>query len=55
MATVYKIEVETVSEWVNYPPEHLEKMLKKFFEEHKDEKTGHGFVNTEVKAKRDGN
>lgn len=27
MATVYKIEIKTVSDWVNYSPKELEKII----------------------------
>tara|TARA_R110000823_G_scaffold306061_1_gene428328 strand:- start:146 stop:343 length:198 start_codon:yes stop_codon:yes gene_type:complete len=33
MATVYKIEIETVSAWTNYEPKELEKKIKQFLEE----------------------
>ena len=28
MATVYKVEIEIVSDWINYPPEYVEKFIK---------------------------
>ena len=28
MATVYKVEVEVVSHWVNYPEEQMSEMIK---------------------------
>jgi hypothetical protein len=32
MATVYKIEVEIVSDWVNYPKEQISEMVKEAIE-----------------------
>lgn len=32
MATVYKIEVEIVSDWVNYPKEQIAEMVKEAIE-----------------------
>lgn len=52
MATVYKIEIETVSPWVNYPPEQIKEMFEKFLEEFEDENTSNKFECTEVKVKR---
>lgn len=28
MATVYKIEIELISDWINYPPKDLERIIK---------------------------
>jgi len=33
MATVYKVEVEIVSDWINYTPEEIEEIIKKRIEE----------------------
>ena len=32
MATVYKIEVETVSHWINFPPDEIKERIKKAIE-----------------------
>lgn len=32
MATVYKIEIETVSHWINFPPSDMEERIKKAIE-----------------------
>lgn len=52
MATIYKVEIETVSAFVNYDEKHMEELFKKFLKEYKDPKTGHKFENTKVKVKR---
>lgn len=53
MATVYKIEIETVSPWCSYPPEQVKEMLEKFFEEFEDENApGNKFENTEIEVVR---
>lgn len=33
MATVYKIEIEVTSAWVNFPPEAIEKAMVTLIEE----------------------
>ena len=52
MATVYKIEIETTSAWVNYNEKYVKEMFEKFLKEHKDENTGFGFENTTVEVER---
>ena len=52
MASVYKVEIKTVSAWSNYPPAYLEKLLKDFMEKHRDKDTGLRFESTEVVVKR---
>ena len=52
MASVYKVEIKTVSAWSNYPPAYLEKLLKEFLEKHRDKDTGLRFESTEVVVKR---
>ena len=47
MATVYKIEIESVSDWVAYPPEQVEKEIKDFLES----KAELGMTSVKVKAK----
>ena len=51
MATVYKIEIETVSPWVSHPEEHIKELFEKFLEEYEDN-NGMGFESTEVEVKR---
>jgi hypothetical protein len=50
MATVYKIEIETVSAFVAYPEEEVKKILEEFLKNYKDKKTRLGFESTEVKV-----
>jgi hypothetical protein len=56
MATVYKVELEMVDDWVNHPPEEIEKFLKGLnFSIIYDEETNTPVGNikvTEVKAER---
>jgi len=33
MATIYKIEIEVVSEWINYTPKDIEIMIKEKIED----------------------
>lgn len=33
MATVYKVEVEIVSDWINYTPEDIERMVRQKIED----------------------
>jgi hypothetical protein len=49
MATVYKIEIQTVSSWINYPPEEIAKDLKEFLES----RDHLGMVNTKIKVIRE--
>lgn len=46
MTTVYKIEIEVTSAWVNFPPEAIEKALMNLIEEQTD------LESVEVKAIR---
>jgi|TARA_R110000824_G_scaffold291588_4_gene480124 hypothetical protein len=47
MATVYKLEVKTVSPWAAYPPEAVAKLIKDFLENYENEQ-GLGFESTEI-------
>lgn len=38
MATVYKVEVEIVSDWVNYTEEQIQKIVKEQLEEYRNSK-----------------
>ena len=49
MATVYKLELEIVSHWVNYDPKLLEKKIQTAIEEN----TEKSVEVTEIKANRD--
>lgn len=48
MATVYKIQIQTVNDWTSYPPKQLEKEIKEFL----DNKEGLNMRGTKVKVKR---
>ena len=52
MATLYEIEIKTVSPFCAYNEEYMKKMLEKFFKEYKDENNKLGFESTEIKVKR---
>jgi hypothetical protein len=52
MATIYKVKIKTVSPWISFNEEYMEKMFEKFLKEYKDEKTGLGFECTEIEVKR---
>lgn len=52
MATVYKVEIKTVSAWQAYPEDYVKEMFEKFLKEYEDEKTGLGFENSEVEVKK---
>jgi len=52
MATVYKIEIETVSAFINYPPEEIERIVNKMFKEYIHPPLGLKFENTKVNAIR---
>jgi hypothetical protein len=52
MATVYEIEIETVSPWVCHPEKDIEELFKKFLDEYKDEKyPAASFESTNVKVR----
>ena len=38
MATVYKVEVEIVSDWVNYTEEKIQEIVKEQLEEYRNSK-----------------
>jgi len=52
MATVYNIEIKTVSAFVNYNEKYMEEMFSKFLEDYKDKDNNLGFECTEIKVKR---
>ena len=49
MATVYKVELELVSDWVNYTPETLAKLVEKILHEEKVAKVRVTDINIERK------
>ena len=52
MATVYRIEIVTVSALVAHSTEEVKGLFEKFLSEYKDENTGLGFECTEVEVKK---
>lgn len=53
MATVYKVEIEMVSDWVNYPPETLQEVLKELIESNTDADNSHNEVTvSKIKVER---
>jgi len=52
MATIYNIEIKTVSPFCAFDEDYMKKMLKKFFKEYQDSETGLRFENTEIKVER---
>lgn len=52
MATIYNIEIKTVSAFCAFDEEYMEKMFHKFLKEYRDEETGLGFENTEIEIVR---
>lgn len=49
MATVYKIEIKAVSDWVNHPPEFIEKTIRNILE---TRFTSIDFKKAEIKVER---
>ena len=52
MATVYKIEIETVSAFVNYNEKYIKDLFEKFLKEYKDPELKLGFESTEIEVSR---
>lgn len=52
MATIYKIEIKTVSPFMAWSEDYMTKLFKKFLKEYEDELTGMKFESTEVKVKK---
>lgn len=55
MATVYKIEIKAVSDWINYPPEYIESKLLDFLRKSEygdDPKDTIKFEKLEIKVER---
>ena len=51
MATIYKIEIKTVSAFTNYSPQQMQEILQQMIEDHRN-KNGQGFESTEVNVER---
>jgi uroporphyrinogen-III decarboxylase len=52
MATVYKIQGEFTSAFVNYPPEEIKAIIENYLSTHQDSKTGLGFESIHIKVER---
>ena len=52
MATIYKIEIKTVSPFMNWDEAYITKMFEIFLKEYKDSMTGMKFESTEIKVER---
>jgi len=52
MATLYKIEIKTVSAFVNYDEKYMTEMFMDFITKYKDPKTKLGFEATEIDVQR---
>ncbi|HMT01697.1 MAG TPA: hypothetical protein PKD00_00065 [Burkholderiales bacterium] len=52
MATIYKIEIKTVSAFCAYDEKYIKEMFEKFLKEYKDKKSNLGFESTEIKVTR---
>lgn len=52
MATIYNINIKTVSAFCSYDEEYIKKMFEKFLKDYKDEKTKLGFESTEIDVQR---
>jgi hypothetical protein len=52
MATIYKIEIKTVSPFMAYSEEYVTLMFKMFLKEYEDDMTGMKFESTEIKVER---
>lgn len=52
MATLYKIQIKTVSPFISYNEAYMVEMFEKFLKEYRDEKTKLGFEGTEIDVER---
>lgn len=53
MATIYKINIKTVSAFQNYPVDKVREIFEDFIKEYRDKKTGLGFESTVVDVKKE--
>lgn len=51
MATVYDINIKTVSAFCAYNEKDIKEIFEKLIKEYKDKKTNLGFENTEISVK----
>lgn len=52
MATLYKIQIKTISPFINYSEEYMTEMFEKFMKEYRDYDTGMKFEATEIEVER---
>lgn len=52
MATVYKIQIKTVSPFINYSEKYMTEMFEKFLKEYRDYDTDMWFEATEIDVER---
>ena len=52
MATIYNINIKTVSAFQNYNEQYINDIFKKFLKDYRDPKSGLGFENTEIEVIR---
>lgn len=54
MATIYNINIKTVSPFIAHSDKYIENMFVEFLKQYKDIETGLGFESTEIKVFREG-
>jgi hypothetical protein len=52
MATVYKIQIKTVSPFINYSEDYVAEMFERFLKDYKDPQTEMKFESTEIDVER---
>lgn len=52
MATIYKVEIKTVSAFRAYDEKYIKDMFEDFLRKYKDKKTGLKFESTEIKVEK---
>jgi hypothetical protein len=53
MATIYKINIKTVSPFISYNEKYIKEMFEKFLNEYKDKETKLGFESTVIDVERE--
>jgi hypothetical protein len=52
MASIYKINIKTVSPFSSYDTEYVKNMFEEFLKKYRDEKTGLKFESTEIEVEK---
>jgi hypothetical protein len=52
MATLYKIEIKTVSPFSNFSEDHMASLFRMFLQDYRHPITGLGFEGTEIDVKK---